>query len=67
LAADAASIAGHVYLGEAKYHQEQWTDALRQFTAARAEFERRYPTSLERPQALNARIAQVVEKLETAW
>jgi hypothetical protein len=66
LAADAGSIPGHMFAGEAKYRQGQWTDALRQFTAARAQFEHRHPNSLERPQALNARIAQVLEKLAAA-
>ena len=63
LAADAGSIPGHMYLGEAKYRQGQWNDALQHFTAARGQFERRHPNSLERPRALNARIAQVLEKL----
>ena len=63
LATDNRSIQGHIYVGEAKYLQGKWSEALEQFTAARAEFARQHPNSLERPQALNARISQILEKL----
>jgi hypothetical protein len=63
LAADEHSIQGHIYVGEAKYHQGKWAEALEQFTAARSEFARQHPNAYEHPKAINARISQILEKL----
>jgi hypothetical protein len=61
--ADPSSIPGHIYLGEAKFGQQKWSEALEEFTTARAEFNRQNPKALERPQLLNARINQLLEKI----
>lgn len=66
LAADSGSIPGHLYAGEAKYRQGRWAEALAEFTAAHSQFARRHPNAYERPRALNARIAQVIEKIYKA-
>lgn len=64
--ADPSSIAGHIYLGEAKFGQQKWSEALEEFTSARAEFHRQNPNAQEPPQLLNARINQLLEKIAGA-
>jgi hypothetical protein len=63
---DPSSIPGHIYLGEAKFGQQKWSEALEEYTTARAEFNRQHPDAVERPQLLNARINQLLEKLSKA-
>lgn len=63
LAADPGSIPGHMYVGEAKFRQGQWEDALREFTAARTQSKRRHPNLLDNPVALDLRISQILDKL----
>lgn len=64
--ADPRSIPGHIYLGEAEFGQQKWSEALEEFTTARAEFNRQHPDAVEHPQMLNARINQLLEKLSKA-
>lgn len=64
VALNPASIAGHIYLGEAAMGQEKWDVALREFLRARAEYNRQNPKVVERPQYLNARINQLLERTE---
>lgn len=65
LAADKTSVEGHMYFGEARYRQEKWREALGELTAARAELARQHPGPLERPSALDVRIGQLLEKVES--
>jgi hypothetical protein len=61
VAADSRSIEGHFYLGEAKFRQSNWSEALEEFTTARAEFRRQHPH--DQSQFMNARINQLLEKI----
>jgi hypothetical protein len=63
LDADPNSVPGHIYLGEAKFLQSQWEDALHEFVTARAQFNRQNPSAVDRPKYLNARINQTLEKM----
>lgn len=64
--ADPSSIPGHIYLGEAKFGQQKWSEALEEFQTARSEFNRQHPNAVERPQLLNLRISQLLEKIYNA-
>ncbi len=66
VAANPGSIDGRLYLGEARYQQGKWEQALAQFAAARAEFARQHPNGPEGPRFLSARIGQLMEKLGAA-
>jgi hypothetical protein len=59
-----ASLPGHVYIGEALFVQGRWEEALQEFLTARAEFDRQQPHAVDRPQYLNARINQLLDRLE---
>jgi len=63
VAADPHSIVGHIYLGEAKFGQQKWSDALEEFTIARSESIRQNPHAVERPRFLNMRVNQLIEKV----
>jgi hypothetical protein len=54
------AVAGHVYLGDAKYGQKKWEEALAEYTAARRELALRSPDRLEAPRYLNARIIELI-------
>ena len=62
VAADPSSIAGHIYLGEAKMGQEKWDEALKEFLRARVEYNRQKSDAVDKPQYINARINQLLEK-----
>jgi hypothetical protein len=61
--ADPSSVPGHIYLGEAKFQQGHWSQALEEFTTARSEFNRQNPNAVDHPQFLNLRINQLLEKI----
>ncbi len=54
------TVAGHIYLGDAKYGQKKWKEALAEYTAARRELGRRNPDRPEAPRYLNARITELI-------
>ena len=58
IAAAAGDVEGQMYLGEARYLQSRWTDALAEFTTARTGFRRSYPDTAEPPSFLDARISR---------
>jgi uncharacterized protein HemY len=66
LAAHPDSADGHMYLGEARYRQGKWNDALAEFTTARAALNRAQSNSYEPPQFLIARINDVMRKIYAA-
>lgn len=66
MAADPRSVGGHFYVGEAKFRQGNWSEALEEFTTARSEFRRQNPNAVEHPQFLNARINQLLAKIYNA-
>lgn len=59
--ADSRSVEGHFYLGEAKFRQSNWSEALEEFTTARSEFHRQHPD--DQSQFMNARINQLLAKI----
>jgi hypothetical protein len=62
IAANALEAAGHMYLGEARYLQSNWTEALAEYTTARICFHRSHPGAAEPPRFLDARINQIVTR-----
>jgi hypothetical protein len=64
IAAAAGDVEGHMYLGEARYLQGSWTDALAEFTTARTGFHRSYPGAADPPRFLDIRISQILNRLE---
>ncbi|MGA2628574.1 MAG: hypothetical protein ABSG54_00025 [Terriglobia bacterium] len=61
VAADPGSVSGHFYLGEAKFRQSAWSEALVEFTTARSEYRRNHPD--DQSQFMNVRINQLLEKI----
>ena len=64
VAADRGSPSGHMYLGEARYLQSRWTDALAEFTTARTRFRCSHPDAAEPPRFLDVRIGQILNRLD---
>jgi hypothetical protein len=60
IAAEAGGVEGHLYLGEALYMQGHGTEALEEFTTARANFRRGRPGDTEPSLFLNARINHIL-------
>ena len=60
IAAEAGGVEGHLYLGEALYMQGHETEALEEFTTARANFHRGHPGDTEPPLFLNVRINRIL-------
>jgi hypothetical protein len=63
IAADAGDVEGRMYMGEARYLQSRWTEALAEFTTARTGFRRSYPDATEPPRFLDIRISQILNRL----
>ena len=57
-------VSGHVSLGDAKFGQKKWKEALAEYTAARSMLKRQNPDLPELPRNLNERIAQVIRKMQ---
>ncbi|SPE39689.1 exported hypothetical protein [Candidatus Sulfopaludibacter sp. SbA3] len=64
IAADAGDVEGHMYMGEARYLQSRWTDALAEFATARNGFRRSHPGAGEPPRFLDVRISQILNRLD---
>jgi hypothetical protein len=62
IAAAAGDVEGHLYLGESRYLQSRWTEALSEFTTARANFRSSHPGATEPPRFLDARINQILNR-----
>jgi hypothetical protein len=62
IAAAAGDVEGHMYLGESRYLQSRWTEALSEFTTARANFRSSHPRATEPPRFLDARINQILNR-----
>jgi hypothetical protein len=62
IAADAADADGHIYVGEARYRQGRWEDALSEFTTARVCLHRSHPGAGEPPRFLDLRINQLLHR-----
>jgi hypothetical protein len=65
LAADPSSVTGHCYLGEARFRQGNWSEALEEFVTARSEFRRQHPDALDLPRFFSLRINRLMEKVST--
>jgi hypothetical protein len=61
-ATDPAS--GHIFLGDARFGQKKWREALAEYTAARSMINRQNPDLPELPRNLNERITQVIRKMQ---
>jgi hypothetical protein len=58
----AADADGHIYVGEARYRQGRWEDALSEFTTARVCLHRSHPGAGEPPRFLDLRINQLLHR-----
>ncbi len=55
---------GRISLGDAKFGQQKWKEALAEYVAARAMLKRQNPDLPEEPRYLNERITQVVRNMQ---
>jgi hypothetical protein len=57
-------VSGHVSLGDAKFGQKKWKEALAEYTVARSELNRQNPDLPELPRYLHERITQVIRNMQ---